>query len=338
MINILYQFNEGYVPYAGASIVSLLENNKHIDEIVCYLIGEDVSEESKELLLHQIALYGRKAVFLDAVQIVSKMKALGLNDYRGSYATNIKMFVSEFLPESVKRILYIDSDTIVAGNLQSLERVDMHGQPIAMVLDSMCGTHKQAMGFGKAEAYFNGGVILFDMECWRRLRCTERICEHLEKERCHYMAPDQDAINIVLRGEIAKLDVRYNIQPLHVDYGYETYLRFFGQKEYYTKDEVEQALNNPVIFHFFRYLGQFPWHKDTLHPDKELFDKYLAQSLWREYKKEPTAQNDLIFRIERWLYRVLPRKIFIVIFKASYEIFLWKSNRDSIKRVNNSRM
>ena len=95
---------------------------------------------------------------------------------------------------------------------------------------------------------------------------------------------------------------------------------------------------SPGIFHFFRYLGQFPWHKDSLHPNKEQFDFYMDKSLWKDYKREPTEQNDFVFQMERMLYRVLPKSIFILIFKIGYEIFMWKSNKDSIRQKNNIRM
>lgn len=338
MINILYQFNEKYVPYTGTSIASLMENNRHIDEITIFLMGENISERNKRQLIRQIELYGRKASFIDSKPIISKIRELGINNYRGSYATNIKMMVSEFIPCTVKRLLYIDSDTVVVGDLKDLESFDMSDNPIAMVLDSMCATHKRMLGFAKESPYFNGGVILFDMDCWRRKQCTERICNHLTTVRNHYMAPDQDVINIVLKGEISRLDIRYNIQPLHIDYQFNTYCRFFLQPAYYTKAEVHSALENPVIIHFFRYLGEFPWHKNCLHPDKELFDSYLAKSLWSDYVKAPTSKNDIVFRMERWLYRVLPKGVFLAVFKVSYELFLWKSNRDSIKGINNARM
>jgi hypothetical protein len=69
-----------------------------------------------------------------------------------------------------------------------------------------------------------------------------------------------------------------------------------------------------------------------------LFDKYLAKSFWSDYKKTETEKNDMVFRIERSLYRMLPKPVFIVVFKICYEIFMWKSNRDSLKNQNNSRM
>lgn len=338
MLNVLYQFNENYVPYAGVSIVSLLENNKAIDDITVFLLTEKVCAESIEKLTAQVEQYGRKAVYINPDGVIEKMKAVGINEYRGSCAANMKMFVADFIPENVERLLYIDADTVVAGDLSEIPTIDMAGNPIAMTQDSVCKSHKQSVGYDKAETYYNSGVILFDIKRWKELQCTERICNHLTTVRSHYMCPDQDVINIVLKGQITELPIRYNIQPMHVAYKYKTYFRFFGQKGYYTEQEVTDALANPGIFHFFRYLGQFPWHKDSLHPDTEIFDEYLAKSLWSDYEKQITNQNDIVFRAERGLYKVLPRSVFIIIFKVCYEFFMWKSNKDSQKHTNNARM
>lgn len=338
MLNILYQFNEKYVPYAGVSITSLLENNKESGDITIYLLGEDISEKSRRKLLDQIEIYGQQGVFIDAGEVIRKMQDLGLNGYRDSYATNIKMFINHYIPEAVKRLLYIDCDTIVTGNLSKLFEMDLKDKPIGMVLDSMCLRHKQAIGFSKKDLYFNGGVILFDTQKWREQRCEERITDHIQNVRAHYMAPDQDILNIVLKGQIKVLDIIYNFQPFHMVYTYEQYMRFFGQPKYYSEKRLKNATDKVAIYHTFRYLGEFPWHKDSLHPATSMFDKYLAKSLWSDYKKTETEKNDLVFCIERSLYRMLPKPVFIVVFKICYEIFMWKSNRDSLKNQNNSRM
>ena len=338
MLNFLYQFNEKYVPYAGVSITSLLENNKNADDITIYLLGEEISDDSKDRLLQQINIYGRKGVFIDASEVIEKMQTLGLNGYRDSYATNIKMFVAQYIPETVDRLLYIDCDSIVAGSVEKLFTMSLDGKPIAMVLDSMCLRHKQTVGFTKRDLYFNGGVVLFDMKTWRAQKCEEQIVEHIKKVRSHYMAPDQDILNIVLKDKIKVLSVKYNLQPFHMAYSYDQYMRFFGQPRYYKKTTVEKANKEAVIYHTFRFLGEFPWHKGSLHPATALFDRYLAISLWKDYSKQETERNDIVFRTERALYRILPKSIFIVVFKGCYEVFMWKSNRDSLKKRNNSRM
>lgn len=338
MINILYQFNEKYVPFAGVSITSLLENNKDAGDITFYLLGEEITDESREKLLQQIEIYGKKGVFIDAAEVIDKMQNLGLNGYRDSYATNIKMFVKQYIPESVERLLYIDCDTIVAGSIDKLFKMDLKDKPIAMVLDSMCMRHKQTVGFSKKDIYFNGGVVLFDMKTWRDQRCEERIIDHIKNVRSHYMAPDQDILNIVLKDQIKVLDVKYNLQPFHMVYSFDQYKRFFGQPRYYSKRRIDNAKDKAAIYHTFRFLGEFPWHKNSLHPATALFDDYLDKSLWKGYDKTETERNDIVFRIERLLYKTLPKSVFIVIFKICYELFMWKSNRDSLKNMNNSRM
>lgn len=338
ILNVLYQFNENYVPCAGTSIVSLLENNKDISKICFYIVIDNVTRESQERIIEQINQYGRDSVLIDSTDLVQKMKSIGLNEYRGSYATNMKLFVRDFIPENVGRLLYIDSDTIIVGSLKQLLDYDMQGKPIAMCQDSLCKGHKACLGFSKDTPYYNGGIILFDMIQWRRMNCTEQICNHLETERNHYLAPDQDVINVVFKDKIYQLPIEYNLQPIHLVYGYKQYYRLFGQSSYYGEEEVCRAVKYPIILHTFRYLGEFPWHKDSLHPCTSYFDKYLEISLWNTYIKEPSEKNDIVFRVERWLYRILPKSVFIVIFKMCFEFFMWKSNQDSVKQKNNIRM
>jgi subfamily B ATP-binding cassette protein MsbA len=50
-MNVLYQFNEKYAPYAGVSITSLFENNKNADEICVLYEGEIVERGTHEELI-----------------------------------------------------------------------------------------------------------------------------------------------------------------------------------------------------------------------------------------------------------------------------------------------
>ena len=129
-LNVLYQFNEKYVPYAAVSIVSLLENNKEIEDIYIYVLEENINNDSKKKLVEMVNSYGRKIAFFKTNMLIEKMKSIGIPEYRGSYATNFKMFISDILPTDLERILYIDSDTIVEGSLKKLITIDMKDCPI----------------------------------------------------------------------------------------------------------------------------------------------------------------------------------------------------------------
>ncbi len=334
-LDVLYQFNEKYAPYAGISLTSLFENNRAFENITVYVFAEDVTEYSMDLFNKLVQKYGRKICFIDTKEIIKEMQDLGIPKYRGSYTTNMKMFAPKYMSKEVNRLLYLDSDTIICGSLEKLITIDMESKPIAMVLDSLGIKHKVIVGLKKEDAYYNGGVMLFDIEQWNKSRCTERIVAHAKHVRAHYICPDQDLINVVLHGEIKRLGAEYNFQPIHSAYTYNQYYKYFGYQNYYSSKELIWALQHLKILHTFRYLGEFPWHKDNLHPHTPYFNKYMAISLWSNYKKEETDWNGLTFKFERWLYRHLPRTFFLPVFKLGFDIFSMKAERDSLKNREN---
>lgn len=333
-LDVLYQFNEKYAPYAGASITSLFENNKHFQDIRVFILGEELSDKSMHRLRELSAAYSRSMSFIDTRSLILMMKKMNMPPYRGSYAANMRLFLSFILDESVDRLLYIDSDTIVDGPLDELAELNMEDHPLAMSLDSLVRIHKKRLGFSRDDYYYNSGVILFSMEKWRSERCSERIANHVKNVRAWYPSPDQDLLNVVLKGEIMKLPPRYNIQPVYLAFSLNSYYKTFGGRGFYTREEVAEALKFPAIYHFFRFIGEFPWHKGNVHPDNDLFDKYLALSPWRDYVKIK-AEKGPVLRFEKILYKRLPRAVFIRIFRIAYERFIKRANSDSLKNKIN---
>lgn len=337
-LEILYQFNEKYAPYAGISITSLFENNKDADDIIVYILDDEVSPISKARLFETAADYNRKIKFLDSRGIINTMIELGIPKYRGSYTTNLKLFLPMIMKGSVDKLLYIDSDTLVTGSLSKLFEIDTEGKPVAMALDSLGEKHKLLIGLDDVDNYYNAGVILFNLNEWKKQMCTERITEHVQNRRAHYMSPDQDLLNVVLKDNIFLIGPEYNLQPIHLEYSFDTFKGFFGQKNYYEKEVVEAAVEAPKILHFFRFLGQFPWDENSVHPDKEIFDEYMQKSRWSDYEKVPSDNTGFTFKIERWLYKVCPSWLFLLLFKMNYDKFIKQAEKDSRKNQNNDNM
>ena len=71
MMNVLYQFNELYAPFAGASIVSLFENNGE-QEITVYILGEELSNDSVEKFNEIGRTYKKNIVIKDTKDIIEK--------------------------------------------------------------------------------------------------------------------------------------------------------------------------------------------------------------------------------------------------------------------------
>lgn len=329
-INVGYQFNEKYAPYAAASIASLLENNRDAEEINVYILGENLAEESIDKLSLYIEQNQRKVYFFDTRNIVEQMKSWGMPTYRGSYAANMRLFFAEFVDVTITRMLYLDADTIVNGSLKNLMDIDLQGNVVAMAVDSLGGFHKADIGLEESDSYYNSGVILFDMDAWRKGKITEKIVDHILHRRAQYPSPDQDLLNIVCKDRILKLMPQYNFQPIHQAFSVQSYFRNYSSKGYYTREEIEVAIEHPVIYHFLRFVGEFPWNKDNVHPFNSLFDRYIMLTPWYPYIKQ-VADNSLILKIEKVMYKLLPRNIFLKIFSISHKAFYNKANRLSQK-------
>ena len=320
-MNVLYQFNEKYAPYAGVSITSLFENNKNADEICVYILGENLSETSKRKFKSLEQEYKRKILFKDTQALVEKMKEWGVPAYRGSYAANMRLFLPMILQEDVDRILYLDADTIVQGSLQPLFEMEDAKAALGMVLDSLGQNHKKTIGLREEDLYYNSGVILFFMSNWKEYRCTERIIEHIEAGNTMYSAPDQDLLNVVCREEILKLPAKYNAQPVHRVYHVNDYFKCYGSRAYYSEEEIEKLKDDTVIYHCFRFLGEFPWDKDNLHPDRKLFDYYLEKSPWEDYIRKK-AEVTFPMKVEKLLFKMLPHGMFLRIFHVFHNLYV----------------
>lgn len=333
-LNLLYQFNEKYVPYAGVSIYSALWNNKHIEKICVYILGENLNENSKKKIEQMVSEFCRDVVFVDTESLINKMKSMDMPTYRGSYAANMRLFLDEVLDESVDKVLYLDADTVVNGQLDKLIKMDLEDNALGMVLESLGASHKKQIGLSEEEDYYNSGVILFDMKHWRECRYSHKIVEHVKYERNNYPAPDQDLLNVVCKGNIKRLEARYNFQPFHVAFSDKLYLKIMRPEVYYNREQLETSRENVCIYHCFRFIGEFPWHKNNVHPYNEIFDNYMRMSPWSDYQKA-TADVGSILKIEKVLFKFLPRGVFLCIFKLAHALFLYQSNRDSLKnRVN----
>ena len=334
VLQVLYQFNELYAPFAGTSIFSLLQNNDDIEYIHVYILGENLTDETICTIQKTVHDFKRQVTFLDTEKVLAQLQSLGIPQYRGSYTTNFKLLLPELLPEETGRILYIDSDTVVTASLKPLLDWDLKGCPLAMAYDSLGKKHALQIGLTDDDAYFNAGVILIDLKEWRKQQCTERIIRYAKSVRSHFMSPDQDLLNVVLKGEIRTLPPQYNLQPIHKRYTIKQYDHTFRPSVYYTDAEIESAVKTPVILHFFRFLGEFPWNKKSLHPYRPEFDYYLRKSRWKSFQKTELRNNNFIFRFEKILYRVLPDFCFLLVYHFAYQLFISRCAKDSREGEN----
>ena len=122
----------------------------------------------------------------------------------------LKFRLPELFP-SLDRILYLDGDVLVRGDLAPLWETDLGGASLAAVRDS--GTiYWRPVPARRHPGYFNSGVMLLDLAKMRRTGATARLFEAKRRgvEEGTAKLVDQNVLNEVFDGDVRHVSIRWN--------------------------------------------------------------------------------------------------------------------------------
>ena len=158
------------------------------------------------------------------------------------------------LKEATKeRVLYLDTDTLIANSILPLFSLDMKGKAVGAVNENILDSIRYArrLNYDENKGYFNAGVLLIDLKQWRETNVTKQLIDFCVKNIKHLRLFDQDALNVISQDNKCELPLCYNIIPANLNSDY-----------YYTPehlDEIKEAVYRPVIIH---YASSAPWYMD----------------------------------------------------------------------------
>ena len=328
ILNVLYQSSDLYAPMAGVSMVSLMENNKDIDEIYFFLMNDGISEVNLSKFKRACDSYGRHLNVICTKEIVNEIKSeWRVPPHRGSYAAYFKLRAINKLPFSVEQVLYIDADTIVVGSLLPLVDISFDGHLMAAVISCTMDNAKQMLGMLPSDRYFNSGVILFNRKLWELEKCEERIISHVMNLQKAYCIADESILNVLFSNRFMRIDVKYNFASYFYIFGIKQAFTIYGltPENFYDYLQMAEAYENPVIHHCLGETNGKPWEKNNRHPLNSLFDKHLKDSPWSDYVKNQGKMSTSV-SIQRVLHKVLPKCLYAHIHKiALRQLWRYKS-------------
>lgn len=333
ILNVLYQSDNNYADLTGVSIISLFENNKHLQEINVYILNDNISAENIEKLQQVGFKYERNIVMIDTAHILKKLKELNVEPYKGTYTTYFKLLAIESLKVNSDRLLQLDGDTIINEPLDDLITMDISDCVCAATYDCILNDYKSLVDIPLTDKYYNCGVLLINKEYWHDYSCEEKIINHLLNVRNRYFTVDQDIINVLFRDKIKYLDIKYNLNSGFYIYGIDESFRIYSLNEniFTPKAIVKEAMKKPFINHCMGAMTGRPWEQDNCHPQNDLYDKYLNISPWKNNPKKIVNRGKL-FKIQKILYKLLPLRIYGIIHKIILKRFLKQMNNAALTR------
>lgn len=313
-LNVLYQSDDNYAMVSGISIVSLLENNQHLDEVVVYYCEYNVSKENKERLRKLCSGYQNSTIkFLDGKVYHNELMELNVKPWHGVYVTWLKLLAFRDVDIVSDRIVFINGHTIINSALDYLIDYDFKDNVMALSYDCLTNTHKKTIGLGEADGYFNCGIMLINHEVWMRQKISETIKEHL-REKSDYVIADQDLCNVMFKGKIGLMDCTYNFSSAYYAYDLKKLLRTNDLKDeyFYSYESIMEAYYAPKIIHSLFGIKGKPWEVGSEHPQRYLWNRYLNMTPWKDMERK-AAKRSLTWH----LYDVLPSGLFMLIYGMS---------------------
>lgn len=292
-MNIFYFTSDAFVSVAATSIVSLLENNKKTKDITFYIVDDGITEKNKEKLTEMIKSYGRNVEYIFAPDPSELFDFPFKSRYQIGHSYP-RMAIGTLLPNSIDRVLALDSDTLITGEISDLYNMEMSDNILAGVTDCMnLKAYKKQFGLSGEEFYCNAGVFLVDLKKWRNEKIEETIKEVIKNSNGNVFFFEQTLMNYSCRGKIFKLHPKYNCYTLFFAFKYENLLRWRNPTIFYSKEEIIDATKDPRIIHFTRnfYMLSRPWVEGCDHPLTSSYVKYKQLTPWKELEKDNRTEK-----------------------------------------------
>ena len=283
-MDILYSSSDSYAFLTGISILSLLENNKNVNEINLYIMDNSITNKNKEKLRQVAEKYGRKICFLP----MPDMKALtgqSIETGRWNISTFGRLYMANALPKTVHKVLNIDCDTIIVDSIEPLWNIDLTVKVFGGMCECINNRYRRNVGMKNGEPYLNGGVVFMNCDVVREEGYENKFTDYIKKYGSSLGYLDQDVLNGVVPTTKKKvLPMRYNMISIYYYATYEQVLKIRRSKDFYSKKEYLNAVQNPGIVHFTTCFldGLRPWNEGNTHPYRNRFLRYKAMSPWAE--------------------------------------------------------
>lgn len=313
-MDIVYSSSDSYCEIAGISMLSLLENNQGAEEINLYLIDNNISIENKKKLETMVSSFGRNLTYL-AHPDIEKLSDTQINVGRWNISTFYRLFLPSMLPEQVKKVLFIDCDTLVLQDLRPLWEMKFGDKWLYGVDDCRGAAYRTNLGLDEKANYINNGVLLIDIEAWRHHEVEKMFLQFIHDNQGDITFVDQGVQNGVLSklNKSGLLHPKYNCLTVFFDFDYENLIKLRRPPVPGDARQYQEAAEHPAIVHFqscFRS-GLRPWVKGCRHPFAPAYLEYKAKSPWRD---EPMRPDDRTVpqKALNLAARMMPEKLMVL--------------------------
>ncbi len=318
-----FSSNSDYLFPLTVAICSVAVNAPLSNEIVVYIFHQDISQEKQRQTENaisdkRIALHW---IFLQDSELGKRIWSITQDP------VYFKIFLGGLLPSELTKIICLDSDIVVTGNIDELWNQELI-HPIAAVRDFAVPKAKfypkesdRYLFKSPETTQFNTGLFIASLTYWRNPNLIEEMLNLIEQKKIPER--DQGIANYLFQGKWRELNLSWNYQtPIYVLP--KNVLNELG------KAEILSATISPKMVHYTGVLK--PWKHNNYHPEEDLFYHYVDLGSFKGWRGYSLRGLHLPAGSFRWLRR--ERLRFYLRFRSFFECP--SLNRDTLKLFTKS--
>ncbi|WP_114939444.1 glycosyltransferase family 8 protein [Mucilaginibacter endophyticus] len=292
-MNVAFCVNKLALIGLGVTLNSLAQNCFRAKSLNIWFLCADLSDVDKSNISHLLedANYSGSWHFID----FDPVKHFGqLRSLHGDWTPYGRLLLPEILTTE-KTVLYLDADLVVDLDVTDLEDFDIGDAAIAAVATGTVEyaiEHKfliREFNLSPESPYFNSGVLLMNLDVWRRDNIKQACLDVGDKFSSELLAVDQTILNALFSNKFKTLPRRFNCA-------------------WYANFE-RPDLAERMIFHFVGSPKPWDLFAFALHQGYAEWEKYLTRFWASKYRR--TTYGDLVraWNIRRSYGRLIKYKL-----------------------------
>jgi lipopolysaccharide biosynthesis glycosyltransferase len=257
-IHIALAFDKNYLTPMYVLLTSIFLNNKC--NFTFHVIATGLNKVEVNEITEFVTQNNSVIKFYKVDEIIVSNFVIPGNSYF-SASTYYRIFFPVLITEKISKLLYLDTDIVVIGDLSKLYNIPV-SFPVAAVTDPK-EEERPELGIYEKGKYFNSGVLLINIEEWKKQKISKKAIAFINEFPEKIKWVDQDALNAVLINNWQQLPERYN-------------LTFYGINKHLRKREFKTFLSDKIIIHYTTQ--NKPWIEHSRNRLRYLYYYYLSKS------------------------------------------------------------
>lgn len=350
-LGVVYASSDAYAMQTMTSLTSVLDNNSMAQaekrvELDVYVYTDQWSDQSVQNLMKIGEQYHVAIEVRRPEEVVDKLKEIGIEPYRGSYMMDAKIIIPLEI-ETEYNLLFLESDIVMnrGETLYDLAcyQFEEGKKSCASVIDMQSSRMiKEVVGLDEKHHVFNTGVFLVNPILYRKHDTVGQIVRAIEEKGM--LLPYKDVLRNAygFRNEISVLPMKYEVYPGQKMIKVDQWMRIFGldYKEYYSRAEIDAALEKPCFIHYIDFIVSKPWLRDEFEkkgmwPYIDVWEFYQDKTVYRNIDKAEWDRTNKE-KVKRFVFKYF-RMLWIEMCTISYKRDVKRRNTMIANEVGRSK-